>query len=171
MIEVRIYDITTDEDFDLGVEWNIGRNSTERTSLGSAVTAADSTSYGVGEDSTPGDTSATAGARETRTRTSTPFVAGSYDELTGGSIRLGLLNDAVDIDIALNILHEQDFAKLLANPRIMVLDNEMATFEIVREIPYTEQTTTAAGSDTQTVRFKNVGIKLEVTPHVTRGRV
>jgi general secretion pathway protein D len=50
----------------------------------------------------------------------------------------------------------------------MVLDNEKATFEIVREIPYTEQTSTAAGSDTQTVRFKNVGVKLEVTPHVTR---
>jgi type IV pilus assembly protein PilQ len=167
LIEVRIYDITTDEDFDLGVEWNVGRNNTERTSLGSAVTAADSTSYGVGEDSTPGDTSASAGARETRQRTSTPFVAGSYDELTGGSIRFGLLNDAVDIDIALNVLHEQDFAKLLANPRIMVLDNEMATFEIVREIPYTETTSTQATA-METVRFKEVGIKLEVIPHVTR---
>ncbi len=168
LVEVRIYDITTDEDFDLGVEWNIGRNSTERESLGTGITVPDSTSYGVGEDLTPGDTSSAAGARETTTRTSTPFVAGSYDELTGGSIRLGFLNDALDVDIALNILHEQDFAKLLANPRIMVLDNEKATFEIIREIPYTEQTTTSAGSDTQTVRFKEVGVKLEVTPHVTR---
>jgi type IV pilus assembly protein PilQ len=166
LVEVRIYDISTDEDFDLGIEWNVGRNSTERTSLGSAITAADSTSYGVGEDATPGDTSASAGARETRTRTNTPFVAGSYDELTGGSIRLGLLNDAVDI--ALNILHEQDFAKLLANPRIMVLDNEMATFEIVREIPYTESTSTSEGGSYTSTRFKNVGVSLKVIPHVTR---
>jgi type IV pilus assembly protein PilQ len=160
LVEVRIYDITTDEDFDLGIEWNIGRNSTERTS-----TVPDSTSFGVGMDTAVGDSTSTRG---TTTRTSTPFVAGSYDELTGGSIRFGILNDAVDIDIALNILHEQDFAQLLANPRIMVLDNEKATFEIIREIPYTEQTTTSAGSDTQTVRFKEVGVKLEVTPHVTR---
>ncbi|GAH63936.1 unnamed protein product, partial [marine sediment metagenome] len=100
LVEVRIYDITTDEDFDLGIEWNVGRNSTELAS----VTVPDSTSFGVGEDTTPG------GARETRTRTHTPFIAGSYDEIVGGSIRFGLLNDAVDIDIALNILHEQDFA-------------------------------------------------------------
>jgi type IV pilus assembly protein PilQ len=168
LVEVRIYDITTDEDFDLGIEWNVGRNSTERTSLGTAVTVPDSTSYGVGMDTTPGDTSASAGARGTTTRTSTPFVAGSYDELTGGSIRFGILNDAVDIDIALNILHEQDFAKLLANPRIMVLDNETATFEIIREIPYTEQTTTSEGGSMTSTEFKEVGVKLEVTPHVTR---
>ncbi|MBA7484291.1 Type IV pilus biogenesis and competence protein PilQ [subsurface metagenome] len=161
LVEVRIYDITTDEDFDLGIEWNVGRNSTERTS----VTVPDSTSFGVGMDTTVGDSTSTRGERQ---RTSTPFVAGSYDELTGGSIRFGILNDAVDIDIALNILHEQDFAKLLANPRIMVLDNETATFEIIREIPYTERTTTSAGSDTQTVQFKEVGVKLKVTPHVTR---
>jgi type IV pilus assembly protein PilQ len=174
LVEVRIYDITTDENYDLGIEWNAGRNSTERETLDpttgtyTGVLIPDSTSFGVGEDSTPGDITKAAGARGTTTRTSSPFVAGSYDESTGGSIRLGLLNDAVDIDIALNILHEQDFAKLLANPRIMVLDNEKATFEIIREIPYTEQTTTAAGSDTQPVKFKNVGVKLEVTPHVTR---
>ena len=168
LVEVRIYDITTDEDFDLGIEWNAGRNSTERTSLGTAVTVPDSTSYGVGMDTTPGDTSASAGARGTTTRTSTPFVAGSYDELTGGSIRFGILNDAVDIDIALNILHEQDFAKLLANPRIMVLDNETATFEIIREIPYTESTSTSEGGSYTSTEFKKVGVKLEVTPHVTR---
>jgi len=168
LVEVRIYDITTDEDFDLGIEWNAGRNSTERTSLGTAVTVPDSTSYGVGEDTAPGDTSASAGAREERQRTSTPFVAGSYDELTGGSIRFGILNDAVDIDIALNILHEQDFAKLLANPRIMVLDNETATFEIIREIPYTESTETSEGGSMTSTEFKEVGVKLVVTPHVTR---
>ncbi len=168
LVEVRIYDITDDEDFDLGIEWNAGRNSTERESLGTAVTAPDSTSYGVGEDTTPGDTTKAAGARDTTTRTSTPFVAGSYDESTGGSIRLGLLNDAVDIDIALNILHKRELAKLLANPRIMVIDNEKATFEIIREIPYVESTALGGAGVTETVLFKEVGIKLEVTPHVTR---
>lgn len=168
LVEVRIYDITNDEYFDLGIEWNVGRNSTERESLGSAVTATDSTSYGVGEDTTPGDTTKAAGARDTTTRTSTPFVAGSYDESTGGSIRLGLLNDTVDIDIALNILHQRDLAKLLANPRIVVIDNETATFEIIREIPYQEISETFEGGRMTGYKFKPVGVELEVTPHVTR---
>ena len=173
LVEVRIYDIKTDEDFDLGVEWNAGRNSTERqtnnplTGTQTGVLVPDSTTYGVGMDTTPGDVTTAAGARAVTQRTSTPFVAGSYDELTGGSIRLGLLNDAIDIDVALNILHQQDFAKLLANPRIMVLDNEEATFEIIREIPYTEQTSTSS-TTTQTVQFKEVGVQLKVVPHVTR---
>jgi type II secretory pathway component GspD/PulD (secretin) len=109
-----------------------------------------------------------AGPRGTTTRTSTPFVAGSYDELTGGSIRLGLLNDTLDVDIALNILHERDFAKLLANPRIMVLDNEQATFDIIREIPYLEVNQTEEGGSMTGYKFKQVGVKLVVTPHVTR---
>ena len=74
----------------------------------------------------------------------------------------------MDVEFVLNILHEQDFAKLLANPRIMVLDNEKATFEIVREIPYLVVTDTAAGGQLQMYNFKPVGVKLEVTPHVTR---
>jgi type IV pilus assembly protein PilQ len=165
LVEVRIYDITDDEDFDLGIEWNAGRNSTERTSLGSAVTVPDSTGFGVGMDSTVGDSTK---ARGTTTRTNTPFIAGSYDELTGGSIRLGILNDTLDVDIALNILHERELAKLLANPRITVIDNEKATFDIVREIPYQEISETSQGGSMTGYKFKPVGVKLEVTPHVTR---
>jgi len=174
LVEVRIYDVTTNEDFDLGIEWNAGRNSTERETIDpdtgtyTGVLIPDSTSYGVGMDAKPGDTSASAGVRGTTRRTSTPFMAGSYDELTGGSIRLGLLNDALDIDIAFNILHERGFAKLLANPRIMVLDNEEATFEIIREIPYLEVSQTEQGGSMSGYEFKEIGVKLVVTPHVTR---
>jgi general secretion pathway protein D len=52
----------------------------------------------------------------------------------------------------------------------MVLDNETALFETVREIPYTERTTAAGtgGLITSTI-FKPVGVKLNVTPHIARG--
>jgi general secretion pathway protein D len=59
-------------------------------------------------------------------------------------------------------------AKLLANPRILVIDNELALFDIVTEHPYIERTITS-GTITETVKFKEVGVKLEVTPHVARG--
>jgi len=48
-----------------------------------------------------------------------------------------------------------------------VLDNETALFDIVRQIPYTEVSTTG-NTATETVQFKPVGVKLEVTPHITR---
>jgi type II secretory pathway component GspD/PulD (secretin) len=99
-------------------------------------------------------------------RKSKPFVGGEFEALTGGTIRLGLL-DSVNVELALNILRSEIGAKLLANPRILVLDNETAEFKIITQIPYTEVSTTG-NTATQTVKFKDVGVELKVTPHVTR---
>jgi type II secretory pathway component GspD/PulD (secretin) len=99
-------------------------------------------------------------------RKSKPFVGGDFEALTGGTIRLGLL-DTVNVELALNILRSEVGAKLLANPRILVLDNETAEFRIITQIPYTEVSTTG-NTATQTVKFKDVGVELKVTPHVTR---
>jgi len=101
-------------------------------------------------------------------RKSKPFAGGSFDTMSGGTVRFGLLNDAVDVEFVLNILHTEKNAKLLANPRILVLDNETALFNIVTEHPYVERTI-SGGTVTESVRFKPVGINLQVTPHVTRG--
>ncbi|MFB0555364.1 MAG: secretin N-terminal domain-containing protein [Phycisphaerae bacterium] len=100
-------------------------------------------------------------------RKSKPFAGGSFDTMSGGTVRFGLLNDAVDVDLVLNILHTEKNAKLLANPRILVLDNETAFFDIVTEHPYVERTI-SGGTITESVQFKPVGINLQVTPHVTR---
>jgi type II secretory pathway component GspD/PulD (secretin) len=49
-----------------------------------------------------------------------------------------------------------------------VLDNETAEFKIISEIPYTEQSTTSSGGSMTSTQFKDVGVELKVTPHVTR---
>jgi len=150
LVEVRIYDITSQETLDLGVQWQAGRNTTYDTTSGTGTLGVNPT-----------------GRRD-------PFVTGLFSNPTSetgvgntGVLRLGLLNSSVDIDAVLKAQQETINAKLLANPRILVLDNETALFDIVREIPYTESTVSTGGS-TETVIFKNIGVRLEVTPHVTR---
>jgi len=150
LVEVRIYDITSQDTLDLGVQWEAGRRNN--------ITGA-----GIG---TLGE-NLTSGSRN-------PFLSGLFDNATGetgagvtGALRFGWLNSGIDIDMVLRAQKEYIQAKLLANPRILVLDNEKALFDIVREIPYTE-TTVSTGGSTETVKFKPVGVKLEVTPHVTR---
>ena len=108
--------------------------------------------------------------KEYETRRRKPFIEGSFDQLDLGigTLRFGLLNDAVDIDVTLNVLHQQGYAKLLANPRILVIDNETAIFKITRQIPYTELTETSMGGNLTSTKFKDVGVELEVTPHITR---
>jgi type IV pilus assembly protein PilQ len=191
LIEARIYDITSKESFDIGTEWYIGRNTpiTEITRTKTSGQTGAQTNDSTTTDSTTTSTtettsSVTSGDDTTETakdswrmgpdgktplpyRKSNPFIGGQFNkEAEGGTLSFGVLNDAVDIDLALNILHKQVGAKLLANPRVLVLDNEKATIDIISEIPYMQLTSTQLGGTTASTSFKEVGVKLEVTPHV-----
>jgi type II secretory pathway component GspD/PulD (secretin) len=88
--------------------------------------------------------------------------------MTGGTLSFGVLNDAVDVELALTILHRQVESKLLANPRILVLGNESADFEIVREVPYREFKQISREDPITYTEFKKVGVDLKVTPHIAR---
>lgn len=142
LVEVRIYDITTKDRLDLGIEWSAGRNTT----------------YMNGE---PVSTSRT-----------DPFITGGFDgtiskaESTNGGLRFGWLNSSIDVDFLIKAQKENINAKLLANPRILVLDNETANIKIVSEIPYQELQESSAGGSVGTTAFREVGVELDVTPHL-----
>ena len=149
LVETRIYDITSRDKLDLGVQWEAGRNSTHP--FGPEA-------LGINPIDGPRN----------------PFATGVFDAPTAKTaagtsafLRIGTLNRHVDVDMLIRAEKEITNAKLLANPRILVLDNETALFDIVTEHPYVERTI-SEGSITETINFKEVGVKLEVTPHVTR---
>ena len=173
LVEVRIYDVTATEGFDIGAEWDAGRNNpiAVLTDVTTKTTTAGATTTGRVKTDTRNtawqDSDAGVATSSYTYRKSKPFVGGSFDADTAGTIRLGLL-DTVNVDIALNILRTEVGAKLLANPRILVLDNETAEFKIISEIPYTETSQTSAGGAMTSIKFKEVGVELKVTPHVTR---
>ena len=157
LVEVRIYDITSRDNLDLGIDWYAGRR-TNRDAFG----------YPLNDDFV-----VQKGGNDTYIKSITdPSLAAGFsagtnktEDTTLGYLRFGLLNDHIDIEAMLRAEQENIDAKLLANPRIMVVDNEEATFDIVTQQPYVERTITA-GSTTETVKFKDVGVKLVVTPHV-----
>ncbi|OHB54443.1 MAG: hypothetical protein A2Y12_04130 [Planctomycetes bacterium GWF2_42_9] len=86
-------------------------------------------------------------------------------------MRFGWLNAGIDIDVIIRAQQENAEAKLLANPRILVLDNEKANIKIVQEIPYQELTETSGGGSMGTIAFREVGVELDVTPHLTREKL
>lgn len=155
LVEVRIYDITSKERLDLGVQWQAGRN-TGGLDTSSGITT-------IGTDPTSGP--------------HYPFLTGIFEGATNkatgptGALRLGWLNSGIDIDMVLRAEEDKINAKLLANPRILVLDNETAMIKIVSEIPYQELTETAEGGAIGTTSFREVGVELEVIPHVTRDKM
>lgn len=145
LVEARIYDITSKDRLDLGVEWEAGTNTTYD----------------------PVDGQPIAGNRD-------PFIGSGFAgttsnaESTVAAIRFGWLNQDIDLDFMLRAQQENIDAKLLANPRVLVLDNEKANFKIISEIPYQELTESGMGGAIGTTAFREVGVELQVTPHLTR---
>jgi type IV pilus assembly protein PilQ len=154
LVEARIYDITSKNELDLGVEWNVGRNTTYYTGTTAVVP--------------PG----TMG--NIKTGVTDPFTTGLFRgdtaKTTGttGLLKFGWLKGSIDIDMIIKAQQNLIDAKLLANPRILVLDNETAMIKIISERPYQELTQTSGGGNIGSTNFKEIGITLGVTPHLTR---
>ena len=160
LVEARIYDITSKDNLDIGIDWYAGR----RTNWSGGYPTSDDIQVVRGVSTIPTD------YRDSLTE---PSIMGGFSagteitaNTTDGYLRFGMLSRHVDIDAQLRAEKEDIDAKLLANPRLLVLDNQQATFDIVTEHPYIERTISSAGI-TETVKFKNVGVKLVVTPHIT----
>ncbi len=162
LVEVRIYDITSKDNLDLGIKWHASRRTNPDT-------------LGVSGNIINDDIVVEKGGADTYVNSITdPAVTAGFEGTTSktadatlGFLRFGVLNEHLNIDAQLRAENEVIDAKLLANPRILVIDNEQATFDIVTEQPYVEKTITS-GSVTESVKFKNVGVKLVVKPHVAR---
>ncbi|MHC5083053.1 MAG: secretin N-terminal domain-containing protein, partial [Planctomycetota bacterium] len=127
LVESKIYDISSKDNLDLGVEWQMGTT----------------TAYNIGEEAYfNGDAIKILGNANPLTKTE-PFIT----SLADGMLRFGIANSDIRLDAILHASQEDIRAKLLANPRILVLDNELAEIKIVEEIPYQELTQSSAGGN------------------------
>lgn len=150
-VEARIYDITSKDNLDIGVQWAAGHNTAFPGGF---------TNLGVNP-----------------TGQTDPFTTGTFLGATGktagttGAIRFGWLGPGIDIDVLVQAQKNNIDAKLLANPRILVLDNEKANIKIISQIPYQELTQTSGGGSIGTIAFREVGVQLTVIPHLTRDRI
>jgi type II secretory pathway component GspD/PulD (secretin) len=88
----------------------------------------------------------------------------------GGGLTVSLLQGDMNVQAYLEALKTDTNSKIISNPRILVLNNQEATMDIIEEIPYAQSTTTGIGSGatSTTIAFKDVGIKLVVKPQISR---
>ncbi len=71
------------------------------------------------------------------------------------------------IDGLIDFIQTNKDVRILANPKVLVLNNQTAMIKTVEEIPYQELSETAAGGSIGTTAFKEAGVTLEVTPQIT----
>lgn len=85
-----------------------------------------------------------------------------------GQAFLGFANAAIDVGSMLDALVSDNKAELLANPMTVTVNHQPAQIKMVDEYPYTEFGTEITGASSFSTEFMELGIILDVTPHVYR---
>ena len=72
-----------------------------------------------------------------------------------------------DVNVALRALSEVGKLDVLSRPYILASDNQEATITVGQEVPFiTQSRTTETGQTINTVSYEDIGIILNVTPHI-----
>ena len=151
LIEAVVAQVTLSSTDEYGIQWSVLRdvtlggikfNGLFRNSLGSLITAA------------PGLNSGTAGGLS------------------------AVLFRPNDITALINALASRGKVNILSSPRLLVRDQEEANIEVGSEIPIatsttyvpTTATTELTSTQTQSIQYKTVGIKLKIKPTISEDR-
>lgn len=94
-----------------------------------------------------------------------PSVAGVAQALT--SLRSGVLSGTISMDFLVQFLRRTTDATVLAEPQINIRDNETGKLFVGQEVPIPNgEQFSSVGSANTSIVYKDVGVVLEVTPHV-----
>ncbi|MCK5288826.1 MAG: hypothetical protein KAJ79_07135, partial [Candidatus Omnitrophica bacterium] len=63
---------------------------------------------------------------------------------------------------------EDSKVDIIANPKIITIDNKTAEINISEQVPYTSKSESTDGGSTSSTQFKDIGVILKVKPHITR---
>lgn len=85
-----------------------------------------------------------------------------------GQTFFGLATAHFDIGAMLDLLVSDNKAQLLANPMLLTVNHKTARIKMVDEFPFTEFGTEITGASSFSTAFLDLGIILDVTPHVYR---
>jgi type IV pilus assembly protein PilQ len=98
-------------------------------------------------------------------------VAGAAMTAAGGAASLGVLFGTLGgniLDLQLNALQKDGKLNILSSPSITTLDNQKAFTENGEKVPFSTLDT-SVNPPTRTVKFEDVVLRLEITPHVIDG--
>jgi type II secretion system protein D len=152
-IEARILEVSTDYLDKLGVRWSPD---------GSKVfTADDYDNSFLGSGS--GQYQKGFGGR---TSLNTP-VANNAVAQALASLRSGTVLGSLNMDFLVQFLKKHTDATVLGEPQITINDNEMGKLFVGQQVPIPQNTQiSSVGSQNTAITYKDVGVVLEVTPHI-----
>lgn len=149
-IEAAIMEASSDSSFNFGVNWAGALGGGNTRLIGSS-------NHGGGSISVP----------ENSTSGFVGFPSGS----SIGAVMTDAFNvggTSYSIQSILSAVKGNNAFTLLSTPQLLTLNNEEARIDIVDNIPFVKQSvvTTATSISTQSVDYKDVGVKLKITPRI-----
>ena len=163
MIEARVVLANTSTDKEMGVSWGIDGSQVNGSSAmlfgGSNQTMLDSATWWSQQQASPG-----VPVVRTITYPQNLAVDMSARQTGGSSFALGFVNARGDLlNLELSSFQSEGHGDVVASPRVMTADNQMARIASGQQIPYQQATSSGATSTS----FKNAELSLEVTPTIT----
>jgi general secretion pathway protein D len=149
MIEARIVEVSSGLLDQIGVRWSPNNSTFTANDYDNSIIATTSASY------------------------QKQFGGTQYYAQTNGigsalaAIRTGLIANNVSADVLIQFLKENTGATVLGEPQLEINDNELGKLFVGQQIPtLTGSLTTDVGGQNQSFQYKDVGVILEVQPHI-----
>jgi type IV pilus secretin PilQ/predicted competence protein len=160
LIAANLIEATTDKLRDIGVDWATGEQGIENSS-----TISTTNPWG-GNLEFRGNI---LGAKTTPKGFSSPSGANSTFPFNAGMTLLFKKIGGTEYEALLHALHEKANANTLSSPKLLTLDNQMATILVGQRFPILE--TDVSGTDvtqltTSLDYYENIGIQLNVIPQI-----
>ena len=171
MIEARLVELIIDKARALGsntrIETRDGSNNSPVTGQLSQNSASVSNQVVIGADGKPSVVPVATLAKPVDAVISNLLVGSGAPSLSFGTV-ISIFGKSYDIASTLDGLEKENVINVLANPRVITLNNEPAFIDITRRIPYIEaQQGVTQGATAATVKFEETGVKLSVIPTIT----
>ncbi len=151
-IEARIVEVSTDHLDKLGVRWSPdGSKVFTPEDLDNSILLSGSGKYqkGFGE----------------LTAVNTP--SGGTAAQTMASLRSGVASGSVNMDILIQFLKKNTDASVIGAPQITINDNETGKLFVGQQVPIPKNSqVSSVGTQSTGIDYKDVGVVLEVTPHI-----
>jgi general secretion pathway protein D len=152
LIDARLVEVSSDFLDSLGVRWSPdGSQTFTANDYDNSILASSSANYqhGFGNNTT----------------VNTPASSAVAQSLT--SLRSGVLGGSLSMDFLIQFLRRTTDATVLAEPQLNIRDNETGKLFVGQEVPVEENAQTSTlGTQSYSVTYKEVGVVLEVTPHI-----
>lgn len=91
----------------------------------------------------------------------------AYQGTGNNQLAVRVLQNGYNIEGLITAEAVSNNAKVLSNPKLLVLNNQEATIDIVEQVPYASQVT-AGSPPVISFSFKEVGIRLRVRPQINK---